>query len=172
MLFYDLSIIRDSQNHHHHQGFGSLYGELPKRKAAKTSTTGTRSSHEIFKERYDTKSYHTLLTCYIPPILPFFHFIACWYCQIMSRVTLHNFWPTIERRIYLLHSLFRKIVKIALENVQNCLSNFSLLPVKKWPNSVTGSSAKGLLMSNTPSRFPTLKRRCHKDDKCDSLKNL
>ena len=35
MLFYDLSIIRDSQNHHHHQGFGSLYGELPKEKLQK-----------------------------------------------------------------------------------------------------------------------------------------
>ena len=146
---------------------------VAKRKAAKTSTTGTRSSHEIFKERYDTKSYHTLLTCYIPPILPFFHFIACWYCQIMSRVTLHNFWPTIVKGVHIYYILFfRKIVKIALENDQNCLPNSSLLPVKKWPNSVTGSSAKGLLMSNTPSRFPTLKRRCHKDDKCDSVKNL
>ena len=85
---------------------GSLYGELPKRKAAKTSTTGTRSSHEIFRERYDTKSYHTLLTCYIPPILPFFHFIACWYCQIMSRVTLHNFWPTIVKGVHIYYILF------------------------------------------------------------------
>ena len=153
MLFYDLSIIRDSQNHHYHQGFGSLYGELPKEKLQKLALQAPLRSHEIFKERYDTKS-HTLLTCYIPPILPFFHFIACWYCQIMSRVTLHNFWPTIVKGVHIYYILFfRKIVKIALENDQNCLPNSSLLPVKKWPNSVTGSSAKGLLMSNTPLEF-------------------
>ena len=124
MLFYDLSIIRDSQNHHYHQGFGSLYGELPKEKLQKLALQAPLRSHEIFKERYDTKSHHTLLTCYILPILPFFHFIACWYCQIMSRVTLHNFWPTIERRIYLLHSLFRKIVKNCLRKCPKLFAQF------------------------------------------------
>ena len=96
MLFYDLSIIRDSQNQPPNQGF-LLYGELPKEKLQKLALKALRS-HEIFKERRHKEPPHTsnmLYTTYIA----FFHFIACWYyCQIMSRVTLHNFWPKIVKR--------------------------------------------------------------------------
>ena len=76
--------------------FPSLYGELPKEKLQKLALKALRS-HEIFKERRHKEPPHTsnmLYTTYIA----FFHFIACCYCQIMSRVTLHNFWPKIVKR--------------------------------------------------------------------------
>ena len=76
--------------------FPSLYGELPKEKLQKLALKALRS-HEIFKERRHKEPPHIsnmLYTTYIA----FFHFIACCYCQIMSRVTLHNFWPKIVKR--------------------------------------------------------------------------